>query len=152
MYNVEQKQHAGKTGEAFYTTLEVCALWPEGEREAEGVLWHTYDMWGFSGDLLYLKSYNTSFRAVALRNTFVFWLMGKQQTRGRERGLWIPTNICFNPLVWNEAKRGKDEMRIMSISSHMMQNENRVNIGKGKTWTKILKPGGTKMSRKAWVF
>lgn len=41
MYNVEQKQHAGKTGEAFYTTLEVCALWPEGERERPRVFYGT---------------------------------------------------------------------------------------------------------------
>lgn len=54
MYNVEQKQHAGKTLEAFYKTLEVCALRPEREkeREREAV---------FNGNLLRLNSHNTSF-------------------------------------------------------------------------------------------
>lgn len=54
MYNVEQKQHAGKTGEAFYTTLEVCALWPEGERGRAGFmahLWHVTAQWESSTSL-----------------------------------------------------------------------------------------------------
>lgn len=130
--------------EKLFTQLWRFVLSDLRGREAERVLWHTYDVtvqWESTSQKLQRFLEGSSFEEHLSSG---WW--GSSRLEGGNMAFKYQPTACLNPLVWKDAKQGKDETRNLSGSSHLMQNWTHINIRKGKTWTKILEPGGTKSS------